>query len=99
MSWGIGCRHILDLALLWLSGRPGATAPIRPLAWELPYAMDAVLKKTTTTKRKKICGRTITYSQEISLLRESDTKVDPEDEDAKSRGKNRTTQGKRLKRL
>ena len=31
--------------LLWLWPRPAATAPIRPLAREPPYAMGAALKK------------------------------------------------------
>ena len=31
----------LDLALLWLWCRPAAEAPIRPLAWEPPYAASA----------------------------------------------------------
>ena len=30
--------------LLWLWCRPAATAWIRPLAWESPYAMGAALK-------------------------------------------------------
>ena len=30
---------------LWLWRRPAATAVIQPLAWELPYAMGAALKK------------------------------------------------------
>ena len=30
---------------LWLWCRPAAVAPIRPLAWEPPYAMGAALKK------------------------------------------------------
>ena len=34
-----------DLGLLWLRRRPAATAPIRPLAWEHPYAVGAALKK------------------------------------------------------
>jgi len=34
------CMH-LDPALLWLWCRPVATAPIRPLAWEPPYAVGA----------------------------------------------------------
>ena len=38
MSCDLGCRHRSDLALLWLWCRPAATAPIRPLAWEPPYA-------------------------------------------------------------
>ena len=36
MSCGVGWRHGLDPTLLW--HRPAAEAPIRPLAWELPYA-------------------------------------------------------------
>ena len=30
-----------------------ATAPIRPLAWEPPYAMGAALKKAKRQKKKK----------------------------------------------
>ena len=44
VSWGVGQRCCLDPALLWLWHRPAAAAPIRPLAWELPYAMGAALK-------------------------------------------------------
>ena len=33
------------LALLWLWSRPAATALIGPLAWELPYATGAALKR------------------------------------------------------
>ena len=47
------CRsHIwlADLALLSLWHRLAATAPIRPLGWELPYAVGVDLKKT---KKKK----------------------------------------------
>ena len=47
-SEGQRCRS--DLAFLWLWCRPAAAAPIRPLAWELPYAAGAALKK----KKKKI---------------------------------------------
>ena len=31
--------------MLWLWHRLAAAAPIRPLAWELPYAVGAALKK------------------------------------------------------
>ena len=34
---------VKDLALLWLWRRLAATAPIRPLAWEPPYAANASL--------------------------------------------------------
>ena len=45
MSRGVVHRHGSDLALLWLWHRLAATALIRPLAWEPPYAADATLKK------------------------------------------------------
>ena len=38
LSCGVGCRRGSDPTLLWLWCRPVATAPIRPLAWEPPYA-------------------------------------------------------------
>ena len=43
MNCGVGRRLSLDLALLWLWCMQVATAPIRPLAWELRYAMGAAL--------------------------------------------------------
>ena len=40
--------------MLWLWRRPAATAPIRPLAWEPPYATGAAPRpKKTKDKRKK----------------------------------------------
>ena len=47
VSCGIGCRCVSDLALLWLWCRPEAIALIRPLAWELPYAVGATLTRLT----------------------------------------------------
>ena len=46
MSCGVGRRHGSDLTLLWLRCRPAAAAPIRPLAWEPPYATGAALKRS-----------------------------------------------------
>ena len=46
-------RHSLDLSLVWLWGRPAATAPIHPLAWELPYATCAALKKRQKKKKEE----------------------------------------------
>ena len=43
MSCGVGHRRTSDLTLLWLWHRPSATAPIRPLAREPPYAAGAAL--------------------------------------------------------
>ena len=37
---------------LWC--RLAAVAPIRPLAWEPPYAMGAALRRQKTKKEKKI---------------------------------------------
>ena len=44
VSCGVGQRCGLDPKLLWLWYRPVATAPMYPLAWELPYAAGAALK-------------------------------------------------------
>ena len=59
MSCGVGYRCHLDLALLWLWGRPEAAALIQPLTWELPYATGAALKshKKKTKKTKKTKNR------------------------------------------
>ena len=51
VSCGIGHRCGSDPALLRLWRRPVATAPIQPLAWELPYTAEAALEKA---KRQKI---------------------------------------------
>ena len=53
MSCGVGRRCRLDPTLLWLWWRPAATAPIRPLAWEPPYAAKSSLRKGKKTKKKK----------------------------------------------
>ena len=38
VSCGTCCKLGSDPVLLWLWHRPAATALIRPLTWELPYA-------------------------------------------------------------
>ena len=45
MSCGLGHRRCSDPVWLWLWCRPVATAPLEPLAWELPYASSAALKR------------------------------------------------------
>ena len=55
MSCGLGRRYSSDLALLWLWHRLAATAPIRPLAWELPYTTSAALKRQKTKKKNLAC--------------------------------------------
>ena len=42
-------QWIKDPVLLWLWYRLAAVAPIRPLAWKLPYASGVALKKTKVT--------------------------------------------------
>ena len=54
MSYGVGRRCGSDLMLLWLWCSPGATAPIQPLAWELPYATGVALKRQKPTKQKNL---------------------------------------------
>ena len=39
--------------LLWLWCGPAATVPIRPLAWEPPYAAGAALEREKDKKKKK----------------------------------------------
>ena len=46
MSCGVVRRCGSDPALPWLWCRLEDTAPIRPLAWEPPYARGAALEKT-----------------------------------------------------
>ena len=53
MSCGVGRRHGLDRALLWLWCRPVATAPIKALSWESPYAVGSALEKAKRPKKKK----------------------------------------------
>ena len=50
VSRGVSHRGALDPMLLWLWCRPAATALIRLLAWEPPYAMGAVLKRQRKRK-------------------------------------------------
>ena len=45
MSCDIGRRLGLDLELLCSVARLAAVAPIRPLAWEPPYATGVALKR------------------------------------------------------
>ena len=53
MSCGVGRRRGSNPQLLWLWHRLAATAPIRPLAWEPPYAVSEALTKDKRQKKKK----------------------------------------------
>ena len=75
MSFGVGHRCGSDLALLWVWCRLAATARIRPLAWEPPYATGAALKRKKKKERKKkkqkktrqVCGVHINKQSERQL--------------------------------
>ena len=62
MSCGVGCQHGSDPALLWLWCRPVAIAPIRPLAWEIPYAIFS------KTRRMNFMQRPLTPGASFSIL-------------------------------
>ena len=52
VSCGLGHRCSSDPMLLWLWHGSAAIAPIRPLAWEPPYAMGVALKREKTKINK-----------------------------------------------
>ena len=62
MSCGVGHRGSSDPTLLWLWCGPAATAPIQPLAWEIPCATSAALK------RKKIVKTVLTSAAHVLKL-------------------------------
>ena len=68
MSCGVGCRRVLDPALLRLWHRPAATALIRPVAWEPPCAWGAALEKT----KKKVFNLLIALMRSQSAKKKSD---------------------------
>ena len=53
MSCGVGCRRGSNPVLLWLWRRLVATALIRPLVWEPPYATGVALEKAKKRKKKE----------------------------------------------
>ena len=65
MSCGVGCSHGSDPALLWLWRRLAAIAPIRPLAWEPPYAAGAAQEIAKRQKKKKKKNSNV-YTAEIN---------------------------------
>ena len=71
MSCGVDCRHSSDPELLWLWHRPAATALIRRLAWEPPYAAGVTLKGKKTKNKPKLILKSIVFLyffSNISLL-------------------------------
>ena len=71
MKYGVGRRQGSDPVLLWLWRRPVATAPIRPLAWEPPYAAGAaqeIAKRQKKKKKKKKLKIKLPNDTKISIL-------------------------------
>ena len=64
MNCGVGRRHSSDPKLLWLWRRPAATALIRPLAWEPPYAAGAAQEMA---KRQKKCIVYFKFTKRVNL--------------------------------
>ena len=65
LPWAVVChRHGSDLVLLWLWYRLSATAPIWPLAQELPHTMGVALKR----QKFKIKIKRERYKTVISLV-------------------------------
>ena len=46
-------QWVKDVALLWLWSRSAAVAPIRPPAWEPPYAAGTALKSQKDKKQNQ----------------------------------------------
>ena len=78
MSCGVGRRRGSDPALLWLWRRPAAIAPIRPLAWEPPYATgsgprNGKKKKKRKRKRKTTLENGFHYRDPLAAAEEHST--------------------------
>ena len=81
MNCGVGCRCGSDPTLLWLWCRPTAIAPIRPLAWELLYAMGVALKnKQQKTKQKQRIDSYIRPDNKMEEYRFGIIYIDEDDE-------------------
>ena len=55
-------QWVKDPALPWLWRKLAATAPIRPLAWESPYATSVALKDKKTHTHKKTYKSQTTFN-------------------------------------
>ena len=77
MSCGIGRRLGSDPELLWLWCRPAATALIRPLTWEPPYAAGATQemakrpKKKKKERKKKVVAQKFSFNAACTFFKEA----------------------------
>ena len=65
MNCSVGHRRGLDLARLWY--RPAAVAPVRPLAWKLPYAVGTALKRQKINKNKNEACMLFVYNSLVLI--------------------------------
>ena len=75
MNCGVGHRHGSDPTLLWLWCRQAATALIRPLAWEPPYAVGVALKGQKTKKKKYIYIYMYVELAHVLIIAQNDWKI------------------------
>ena len=73
MSCGVGRRCGSDPVLLWLERRLEATAWIRPLAWEPPYAAEAALEMAKRKKEREV--KTFQFQREKTLCEKNKNKL------------------------
>ena len=69
LSCGVGHRRGSDPMLLWLWYRRAAVVPTQPLAWELPYAAGAALKRPPPKKKALKCLSEIKFTNLFELLK------------------------------
>ena len=69
MRCGVGRRCGSDPELLWLWCWPVAMAPIRPLAWESPYAKGVALEKAKRQKKEKKKGGGRMWCPQVQLIK------------------------------
>ena len=61
MNYGVGCRLSPNPMLLWLWHKSAAPAPVRPLAWELPYAAGTALKRQKKKIKWQFPGKQVSF--------------------------------------
>ena len=69
VSCGVGRRWGSDPALLWLWRRLAATAPVRLLSWEPPYAAAAALKRGVGNE-KEFLGINMRANRKVEEIQE-----------------------------
>ena len=75
MSCGVAQRRDSDPTLLWLWRKPVATALIRPLAWEPPYAMGAAQEKAKRQQQQKKAEEETEQIKSYQNVRQAENKA------------------------